>query len=69
MVADRVVEGEQRWQTRGSARRVRGNLLLLLVARTFREDLEHGTFIEMIRIISARRATSEERKSYEDEDD
>ena len=69
MVADRVVEGEQRWQTRGSARRVRGNLLLLLVARTVREDLEHGTFIEMIRIISARRATSEERKSYEDEDD
>jgi uncharacterized DUF497 family protein len=66
-VADRVVNGEQRWQTLGLARRAAGGLLLLLVAHTIREDLEHGIFIEVIRIISARRPTSEERKSYEDE--
>jgi uncharacterized DUF497 family protein len=29
--------------------------------------LEDGTFIEVVRIISARKAIPEERKSYEDE--
>ena len=66
-VDDRVVDGEQRWQTLGLARRSAGALLLLLVAHTIREDLEPGTFIEVIRIISARKATPMERKSYEDE--
>jgi uncharacterized DUF497 family protein len=66
-VADRVVDGEQRWQTLGLARRSAGGLLLLLVAHTIREDLEPGTFIDVVRIISARKATPEERKSYEDE--
>jgi hypothetical protein len=67
VVADRVVDGEQRWQTLGLARRVAGSLLLLLVANTVREDLEQGKFIDVVRIISARKATPEERKSYEDE--
>ena len=67
MVAERVVDGEQRWQTLGLAHRRTGSLFLLLIAHTVREDREHGEFIEVIRIISARRATSEERISYEDE--
>lgn len=67
MVADRVVDGEQRWQTLGLVRRAAGSLLLLLVAHTVREDLGTGTFIEVIRIISARRAIREERQSYEEE--
>ena len=66
-VDDRVVDREQRWQTIGMARRPAGNLLLLLVAHTDCEDLEPGTFIDVVRIISARKATPEERKSYEDE--
>jgi hypothetical protein len=66
-VDDRVVDGEQRWQTVGMARRRAGNLLLLLVAHTVREDLEPDTFIDVVRIISARKATPEERESYEDE--
>jgi hypothetical protein len=66
-VADRVVDGEQRWQIMGLARKAAGSLLLLLVAHTVREDLRSSTFIEVVRIISARKATPEERKSYEDE--
>jgi uncharacterized DUF497 family protein len=66
-VADRVVDGEQRWQALGLVRRASGGFLLLLVAHTVREDLEQGTSIEVIRIISARRAIREEIQSYEDE--
>lgn len=54
---DRIVDGEQRWQTIG----VVGYLLMLLVAHTWRE--EDGT--EVIRIISARRAEKNERNRYE----
>jgi uncharacterized DUF497 family protein len=68
VVADRVVNGEQRWQALGTASKAAGSLLLLLVSHTVREDLEEGIFIGVIRIISARRATPEERSSYEDED-
>lgn len=66
-VADRVVDGEQRWQTLGLTRRAAGSVLLLLVAHTVHEDFEQRIFIDVVRIISARRATSEERQSYEDE--
>lgn len=69
VVADRVVDGEQRWQALGLASKAIGSMLLLLVAHTVREDLECGTFTEVVRIISARRATAEERKNYEDEND
>lgn len=55
---DRVVEGEQRWQTLGLA----GGAVVLLVAHTFVE--EHGE--EVIRIISARKATRHEREAYEE---
>lgn len=53
---DRIEGGEERWQTIGQV----GGAALLLVAHTWSDD-EHG---EHIRIISARRATHEERRIY-----
>ncbi|HKO04526.1 MAG TPA: BrnT family toxin [Candidatus Acidoferrales bacterium] len=54
---DRVVEGEQRWQTIGLAE----GIVILVVAHTVRE--EDGE--EIVRIISARKATPRERRVYE----
>jgi uncharacterized DUF497 family protein len=54
---DRVEDGEERWQTLGLA----GGIVVLLVAHTYRE--ESGE--EVIRIISARKATAHERTVYE----
>ena len=67
-VQDRIEKGEARWQTLGMVE----GLLLLMVAHTVREELEdgglnHGTPVEVVRIISARRATRKERRRYEDE--
>ena len=56
---DRIESGEYRWQTLGL---VDGGILVLFVAHTWHED-EEG--YEHIRIISARRASSQERKIYE----
>ncbi len=67
VVADRLVDGERRWQVLGLASKAIGSILFLLVAHTVREDLECGRFTEVVRVISARRATAEEKKSYEDE--
>ena len=55
---DRVEGGEQRWQTIGMI----GDCLLLLVAHTVRFEDED---IEIVRIISARRADRKERRRYE----
>jgi uncharacterized DUF497 family protein len=55
---DRIEEGEQRWQTLGMV----GGVALLLVAHTWQESENSG---ELIRIISARRATKLEREIYE----
>ena len=55
---DRVEDGEYRWQTLGLVE----GYLLLLVAHTVWDD-EGG--VEVIRIISARRADRTERKRYE----
>ncbi|MDP1606754.1 MAG: BrnT family toxin [Rhodocyclaceae bacterium] len=55
-VQDRIENGEQRWQTIG----VVGGCLLVLVAHT----VQLGA-VEVIRIISARRADRKERKRYE----
>lgn len=56
-VPERVVESEQRWHTVGSV----GGVPLLLVAHTVSmTDNE-----EVIRIVSARKATRHERKRYE----
>lgn len=54
---DRTEKGEDRWHTLGMA----GGVVLLLVVHTSRD--ENGE--EIIRIISARRATRKERISYE----
>jgi len=53
---DRMEGGELRWQTLGSA----DGVVLLLVAHALKSERED----EVIRIISARRATTRERKRY-----
>lgn len=60
---DRIERGEYRWQTLGM---VEGHMLLL-VAHTIREDDEDGHAVEVIRIISARKAEKSERRRYEQE--
>jgi len=55
--------GELRWQTLGLVE----DLLLLTVAHTVREERNDGTWVDVIRIISARHATRKERRRYEDE--
>lgn len=60
---ERIVDGEQRWQTFGEV----DGWLLVMVAHTIREENRQGTMIEVIRIISARYATRKERQFYEDE--
>ncbi len=54
---DRVESGEERWHTLGMV----DGILLLLVTHTVRDD--EGE--EIIRIISARKATAYERRHYE----
>jgi uncharacterized DUF497 family protein len=53
---ERIENGEERWQTVGLV----GGCLLLLVAHTV-----HVDEVEIIRIVSARRADPSERKNYE----
>jgi uncharacterized DUF497 family protein len=62
-VQDRVEEGELRWQTLGFVE----GMLLLTVAHTVREKREDETYVEVIRMISARQATRKERRRYENE--
>ena len=62
-VQDRSENGELRWQTLGSVRQVDG-FLLLLVAHTVRDD-QNGS--EVIRIVSARRPTKQEKQRYEND--
>ena len=57
-VQDRFVDGEERWQTIGLVHGV----MLVLVAHTYHDD-DAG---DVIRIISARRATRQERRLYEE---
>jgi uncharacterized DUF497 family protein len=56
---DREQNGEERWLTIGAVEGV----VILIVARTNREEGDE----EVIRIISARRATRRERRAYEEE--
>lgn len=56
-IVDRVVDGEERWQTLGAI----AGAVVVLVAHTGEE--KEGE--EVIRIISARKATPRERKIYE----
>lgn len=57
-VLERMEEGEERWQTVGMA----GGVLVMFVAHTYRES--DGD--EVVRIISARKATPRERSMYEE---
>ena len=54
---DQVVDGELRWLTVG----IVGALALIVVAHTFRD--EDGE--DVVRIISARKASRQERRDYE----
>jgi uncharacterized protein len=54
---DRIVEAEERWQTIGMV----NGVLLVLVAYTVVDEKQ-----EVIRIISARRVTRQERMEYEE---
>jgi uncharacterized protein len=54
---DRIEDREERWHTLGTV----GDVVLLLVTHTVRDD--EGE--EVIRIISARKATAGERRHYE----
>jgi len=65
MRQDRIEGGEHRWQTIGSAYGV----TLLLVAHTITEEGLGGEPIEVIRLISARKADKSERRRYETEND
>jgi uncharacterized DUF497 family protein len=60
---DRIENGEQRWQAIGAVR----NVMILVVAHTVTEADADGGSVEIIRIISARRATPRERQRYENE--
>ncbi len=55
-IQDRLVDDEERWQTVGM---IQG--LIVLVAHTYRDEGEE----QVIRIISARKATPTERRVYE----
>ena len=57
--SERIEGGEERWQTLGLA----GGIVVLLVAHLY--YVEDGG--EVIRIISARKATPLERRTYEEE--
>jgi len=56
-IQDRYENGEDRWQTLG----VINGIAVVLVAHASYEE----NHVEIIRIISARKATQQERKSYE----
>lgn len=61
-VKERIEDGDQRWQTFGEVE----GIVLLMVAHTVREEALVGGTVEVIRIISARRATRRERQRYEE---
>jgi uncharacterized protein len=53
---ERISDGEERWHAIGSVE----NIIVIVVVHTYRQDSAD----EVIRIISARRATRHERKLY-----
>ncbi len=57
-ILDRIENGEERWQTLGMV----GSMVVLLVAHTFVEREDE----EIVRIVSARKATRKERQRYEE---
>ena len=61
-ILERVAHGEERWKTFGAV----AELSLLVVAHTLYDDSEADA-VEVVRIISAREVTREERRIYEEE--
>jgi uncharacterized protein len=59
-IPDRIENGEERWQTIGMIE----NIVIVMVAHTIK--LEPDSQEEIIRIISARKATRAERQEYEE---
>jgi len=57
-ILERIENGEERWQTLGMV----GSVVVLLVAHTLVEQAGE----EVVRIISARKATRKERQWYEE---
>ena len=55
---EREVDGEQRWQTIG----VIGGAVIVVVAHTDRQEEDE----EVVRIVSARKASPSERRAYEE---
>jgi uncharacterized DUF497 family protein len=55
---ERIIDGEERWQSIG----VIAGVLIVLVAHTWKLENESD---EVIRVISARKATPDERKRYD----
>jgi uncharacterized protein len=53
---ERVTDGEERWHAIGSVEQI----VVLVVVHTYREEKRD----EVVRIVSARRATRQERKVY-----
>ena len=53
---DRIIEGEERWQTFGAV----GRLIIMVAHLWWEEDAE-----DVIRVISARNANSHEKRIYE----
>jgi uncharacterized protein len=58
---DRIEGGEERWQTVGQV----NGMTLLRGAHTIVEERPDQSLVEVIRIISARRAVRSERKRFE----
>jgi uncharacterized protein len=58
-IPDRIENGEERWQTIGTIE----NIVIVMVAHTIK--LETDSQEEIIRIVSARKATRAERQEYE----
>jgi len=57
---ERIEHGEERWQTIGF-----GKDVLLLVVHTLHMEEGEDEYMELIRVISARRATRQEKTDYE----
>ncbi len=65
IVFDRHENNEDRWHAIGLVRAV----LILTVVHTYRRMDEDQEGEELVRIVSARKATKDERKRYEAQDD
>ena len=57
---ERVVDGEERWHAIGLI----AGIVIIVVVHTYRVEESEGKSKEVVRIISARRATRREREIY-----